>query len=338
MLSFSPSTKTKFKKCLDVLGLLPTATASLAKKAYHKKVLQYHPDKGGDADKFIEVQKAYSFFKYITSKKKKANHESTETIRALYTKNMTYSLQIELAEAYSGKKKKIILKRNRICPKCKGDQSEKCEECKGKKVTLQSNETEIIIKKGAYTGCKIVLERESEEYPGFIPGNVIFEIVVKDDKKYKRKGSDLFIEQNISLVNSLLGGEIKIDYFGGSILKCSSKDIIKPGMMKRIKGKGMPYFDNCNNYGDLNIKFNVIFPKVIDQKQAKLIRMAFLGDKENIEKRKTKPVKFNQTNAIKIKNLSSKFDNNNNKVINVTLSDYSEKDLNPNYCSNRADC
>ena len=332
MLSFSPSTKTKFKKCLDVLELSPSATASLAKKAYHKKVFQYHPDKGGDADKFIEVQKAYSFFKYITSKKKKkVNHENTETNRVFYTKNMTYPLQIELAEAYSGKKKKIVLKRNRICPKCKGDQSEKCEKCKGKKVTLQSNEIEIIIKKGTYTGCKIVLERESEEYPGFIPGNVIFEIVVKDDKKFKRKGSDLFIEQNISLVHSLLGGEIKIDYFGGTMLKCLSKDIIKPGMMKRIKGKGMPYFDNCNNYGDLNIKFNVIFPKVIDQKQAKLIRMAFLGDKEYIEKKKGKPLQFNPAHITNNKNVNSKIDNN--KVINVTLSEYSEKDLNPNYYS-----
>jgi len=29
------------------------------KKAYHKMCLKFHPDKGGDADKFIEIKNAY---------------------------------------------------------------------------------------------------------------------------------------------------------------------------------------------------------------------------------------------------------------------------------------
>lgn len=43
----------------EILGVSKSATASEIKRAYRKAAHQYHPDKGGDAEKFKEVNEAY---------------------------------------------------------------------------------------------------------------------------------------------------------------------------------------------------------------------------------------------------------------------------------------
>ncbi len=46
---------------LDVLGLRPGATAKQLKRAYRKKAMLHHPDKGGDEKQFILANTAYKF-------------------------------------------------------------------------------------------------------------------------------------------------------------------------------------------------------------------------------------------------------------------------------------
>ena len=46
------------KKYYDLLGVAPDASADDIKKAYRKAALKHHPDKGGDPEKFKELNKA----------------------------------------------------------------------------------------------------------------------------------------------------------------------------------------------------------------------------------------------------------------------------------------
>ena len=43
----------------EILGIKPGATVNEIKAAYRKLAHQHHPDKGGDAEKFKQVNKAY---------------------------------------------------------------------------------------------------------------------------------------------------------------------------------------------------------------------------------------------------------------------------------------
>ena len=43
----------------ELLQIEPPVTEDDLKKAYHKMCLKFHPDKGGDAEKFIEIKNAY---------------------------------------------------------------------------------------------------------------------------------------------------------------------------------------------------------------------------------------------------------------------------------------
>ena len=47
----------------EVLGLISTANAAEARKAYYKAAREHHPDKGGDAEKFKVVNNAYEIVK-----------------------------------------------------------------------------------------------------------------------------------------------------------------------------------------------------------------------------------------------------------------------------------
>lgn len=49
----------KFKDYYEILGVDINATEEEIKKAYRKKAKEHHPDKGGDAEVFQEVQEAY---------------------------------------------------------------------------------------------------------------------------------------------------------------------------------------------------------------------------------------------------------------------------------------
>jgi curved DNA-binding protein CbpA len=58
----------------EILGIDKNSTDSDIRKAYRKLAVQHHPDKGGDAEKFKEVNNAYSI---LSDKQKKTQYDSS---------------------------------------------------------------------------------------------------------------------------------------------------------------------------------------------------------------------------------------------------------------------
>ena len=54
-----PKKEVDNSKFYEVLGVSKNATSDEIKKAYRKKALKEHPDKGGDPEKFKEISLAY---------------------------------------------------------------------------------------------------------------------------------------------------------------------------------------------------------------------------------------------------------------------------------------
>ena len=169
-----------YEDCCKILKIEKYHNESILKDAYHKKVLETHPDKGGKTEDFIKVNEAYKFLnslimdkpkvskfrdsfpnnkKYFQEndnfeqKKKKIsisisklnkNNNKYEKNKNK-SKNVTYKLEIELSDAYFGARKIIKLNRNRICKKCSennllNETNLNCEECNGKKYSSQIKE------------------------------------------------------------------------------------------------------------------------------------------------------------------------------------------------------
>ena len=86
-------------------------------------------------------------------------------------------------------------------------------------------------------------------------------ICQKKDALFKRKGRHLFIERNISLVESLTGFQMEITHLDGSKFTVEANEVIKPGDVFKVTKKGMP--SDRPTWGDLFIIFDVVFPRNI---------------------------------------------------------------------------
>ena len=92
---------------------------------------------------------------------------------------------------------------------------DKCKECNGKKVKKEKKVLECQVDKGAPNGEKYVFHGESDAHPDREPGDVVIVVQEQPHKVFKRKGADLFMEKDITLLESLTGVDFIVDYFDG---------------------------------------------------------------------------------------------------------------------------
>jgi DnaJ family protein A protein 2 len=154
-----------------------------------------------------------------------------------------------------------------VCSLCRGtgeviDPKIRCEQCKGKKVNDVKEMIEVCITKGMKDGEKIVFYEMGEQSPGCMPGDLIIVLKEEDDEIFKRKGTDLFMEKQISLSEALTGYEFSITHLDDRVLvvKSPANEIIKPGDVKCIVGEGMPHKSDPFQRGRLFIRFEIVFP------------------------------------------------------------------------------
>lgn len=175
-----------------------------------------------------------------------------------------------------------ILQSQQHCPDCRGEgyvikDSDKCTICKGNKVNKESKMIKILLDKGAPDGKRYTFEGESDEMPGYEPGDVVIEIKIKKHNLFERSGADLTYVADISLLEALTGFELLITHLDGRkvLIKSKPGEIIKPGVMKTVKECGMPFYEHPTNFGNLYIKFNIIFPKSLKDNQKSALQQLF---------------------------------------------------------------
>jgi DnaJ family protein A protein 2 len=157
------------------------------------------------------------------------------------------------------------------CSDCNGtgtqiDEKDKCRDCNGKKVVKEKKVLECQIDKGSPHGAKYLFHGESDEYPDVEPGDVVIVVNEQPHNVFKRKGADLFMEKEITLLESLTGVSFVIDFLDGSKFAVSSPagQVIKPNQLMTIEEKGLPFYKNPYKYGNLFVLFTVKFPETLD--------------------------------------------------------------------------
>ena len=218
-----------------------------------------------------------------------------------------------LEEVYNGKSSKIAINRNRInpeakekgeqvCPHCKGrgmvtkmtmlgpgmysQQTVPCEHCGGSGTSLSDKDMykerkviEVQVDKGAPHGEKYIFHGESDEYPGKEPGDVVIVVDEQPHKVFKRKGADLLMEKEISLLESLTGCDFVITHLDGKKyrIKSAPGQVIKPDTLMTLEEKGLPFHKTPYEFGNLFVMFRVKFPEKLDDAQVGKIKEALKG-------------------------------------------------------------
>ncbi|AEE32024.1 HSP40/DnaJ peptide-binding protein [Arabidopsis thaliana] len=162
-------------------------------------------------------------------------------------------LRCTLEELCNGCTKKIKIKRDVIT-----SLGEKCEE---------EEMVEIKVKPGWKGGTKVTFEGKGNEAMRSVPADLTFVIVEKEHEVFKREGDDLEMAVEVSLLEALTGCELSVALLDGDNMRLRIEDVIHPGYVTVVQGKGMPNLKEKGKRGDLRVRFRTKFPQHLTDEQ-----------------------------------------------------------------------
>lgn len=150
-----------------------------------------------------------------------------------------------------------------VCNVCSGTKNvidAICVLCNGNKVQVEDKQFILVLEQGINDNDKKVYENNGDQYPGELAGDVIFVMKEDENKLFKRIGNNLVYSHSITLGDSLLGGLISFNDLNDEKIVFREDNIIKHDSYSIIKNKGMPIKNVVNDYGDLYVTYNIIYP------------------------------------------------------------------------------
>ena len=133
---------------------------------------------------------------------------------------------------------------------------------------------EVKIPPGVDNGSRVRVAPDSKQKSSYIH----LKGSVNPHSTIDRKGSDLFTNANVPLVDAILGGEVEIATLDEKIaLKIPAKT--QNGTTFRLSGKGMPSIKPPNQRGSLYVNVHIILPTDLSERELKLFQeLKTIGD------------------------------------------------------------
>ena len=128
---------------------------------------------------------------------------------------------------------------------------------------------------------KIKSKGHKSSYTYGKPGDLFVRIAVDQHNSLKRKKNDLYAETSVDIYTILLGKKITINTLTGKI----SVNIPRGtpfGKSLRLKGMGMPFYNNPTKKGDLFLKIKYSIPQNLSQKELTMLKELYKLNKNKI--------------------------------------------------------
>jgi DnaJ-class molecular chaperone len=182
------------------------------------------------------------------------------------------TIDLTLAETYAGGKKSVSLQVEDACPRCGGtgtDRNRICPQCHGTGRLIETKKFDVTIPKGVRAGQRIRLTGQGGTSPnGGVRGDLYLIVTIADDKRWERRGDDLYIDLPVSIYDLILGADVRVPTMTGEVSMT-----IPPGTqnnkMLRLGGKGMPKLKDAG-YGDEYVRLVGQLPTNLTDKETKL--------------------------------------------------------------------
>jgi curved DNA-binding protein len=137
-------------------------------------------------------------------------------------------------------------------------------------LTVNGKQVRINIPAGVENGQKIKLTGYGA--PGVNngpPGDLYIKFNISDHPRFKRKGNDIYIQEEVDLYTAILGGEKIVETLNGKV-KLKIPEGTQPDTTLRLKGKGFPIYKKEDQFGDLYVKWQVKLPTNLNAEQKEL--------------------------------------------------------------------
>jgi DnaJ-class molecular chaperone len=264
----------------STLGLKRGASDADIKKAYRSMAMKHHPDRGGDEKKFKEISQAYDFLS-DPEKRRMIDagmdpnqqggfrqqgspfefHFGTGNMDDLFgnfgfgfgqrpmrrNKTLSINVEITLEDVLAGK-----------------DINAEIGIPGGRQKVIN-----IQIPPGIEHGQQIRYEGMGDNsIPDVRAGDLIVNVLIRNHATFKREGTSLIIEKQVSVWDALLGTSIIIETLDQKTLNINIPAGTQPDTVMSCRGEGLPHM-RTRQRGNLLIKIKVVVPKdlTISQKQ-----------------------------------------------------------------------
>ena len=253
----------------SILGVPKNADESTIRKAYKKQSMQHHPDRGGNEEKFKEVNEAYQTLK---DPQKRAEYDNPQphfnfnsgdfrggnpfedlfrnagfggmNRRQPRNRDVTIGLNLDLSDVFKGKQ---------LTTRYQLDSG-------------KIKEADIDIPIGVPDGVGIKFSGLGDDtIPNFPPGDLIVRIRIKSPPNWKRTGNDLRTRVMTSVFDCLLGGSVELRTLEDKTLRVNIPRGTQPGAVFSIPGHGIPDIKRGTR-GNLFVEINAVVPKVENKK------------------------------------------------------------------------
>ena len=160
-----------------------------------------------------------------------------------------------------------------VCPDCHGQgrRAEKpCRQCNGQGVKHGSEKIKIKIPAGIDHGQTIRLSGKGQAAAAGRPsGDLLITFRVRADKRFTRRGADIFTQEKISFRQAALGDKITIATIHGDVvLKIPAGT--QTGSVFKLREKGVPHLGRSSN-GDHLVEVIIATPTHLSRSQKKAL-------------------------------------------------------------------
>lgn len=102
-------------------------------------------------------------------------------------------------------------------------------------------------------------------------GDLYLSIVIAPHEQFERRGADLYCTLTVDLYTALLGGEVETPILDRAV-NFTLPPETQNGQILRLRGRGMPYLNSPEIYGDLYVTMQIELPRNLSERERELIR------------------------------------------------------------------
>jgi len=285
------------KNYYDILGVDEKATSTDITKAFKDLAKKHHPDRGGDKDKFQEINEAHDTLK---NSQKRHDYDTMRKFGSRSTggggEHPFFNEEIfgDFFSGFGGNEgftfnftgrngDERIFRNVRQQPR--GNRNVQVRMAISIKEAMMNNEKTINYKlpsgreefatvnipAGVQHGVTFKFSGMGDDSIRNIPrGDLMVVMSVLDSDGYTRKGNDLYTDKTIDCFQAVRGHEFNLKTLDDKIIKVKVPAGTQPGTILTLKGLGMPVHKTLNIRGNLYVKVHILIPQLSAQDLKKI--------------------------------------------------------------------